>query len=106
MQALPYPDRTFDAVVCQFGIMFFPDKQKAYREARRVLKEGGRFIFNAWGRIKDNEFADVVTAAMTDMFPNDPPERVPATVERMQQKAKCKASPAKERVVDGIPPTT
>lgn len=40
-QALPFPDRTFDAVVCQFGVMFFSDKQKAYREARRVLKTGG-----------------------------------------------------------------
>ena len=72
-QALPFPNGTFDAVVCQFGVMFFPDKQKAYREARRVLKAGGRFIFNAWDRIEDNEFADVVTAAMTDMFPDDPP---------------------------------
>ena len=72
-QALPFPTGTFDAVVCQFGVMFFPNKQKAYREARRVLKPGGRFIFNAWDRIKDNEFADVVTTAMADMFPNDPP---------------------------------
>jgi SAM-dependent methyltransferase len=72
-QALPFPDRTFEAVVCQFGVMFFPDKQKAFREARRVLKAGGRFIFNAWDRIEDNEFADVVTAAMLDMFPDNPP---------------------------------
>lgn len=72
-QALPFPDSTFDAVVCQFGVMFFPDKQQAYREARRVLKPGGRFIFNAWDRIGDNEFADVVTTAMTDMFPDNPP---------------------------------
>lgn len=72
-QALPFADRTFDAVVCQFGVMFFPDKQKAYREARRVLRPGGRFIFNAWDRIEDNEFADVVTAAARDMFPDDPP---------------------------------
>lgn len=72
-QALPFPDRTFDAVVCQFGVMFFPDKQKAYREARRVLNVGGRFIFNAWDRIEDNEFADAVTAAMMAMFPDDPP---------------------------------
>lgn len=72
-QALPFPDGAFDAVVCQFGVMFFPDKQKAYGEARRVLKEGGRFIFNAWDRIEDNDFADVVTAAVTEMFPNDPP---------------------------------
>ena len=72
-QVLPFPDRTFDAVVCQFGVMFFPDKQKAYREARRVLKAGGRFIFNAWDRIEDNEFADVVTTALTEIFPGDPP---------------------------------
>jgi len=72
-QSLPFPDRTFDAVVCQFGIMFFPDKQKAYREARRVLKAGGRFIFNVWDRIEDNEFADIVTAAVADLFPDDPP---------------------------------
>jgi ubiquinone/menaquinone biosynthesis C-methylase UbiE len=72
-QALPFPDGSFDAVVCQFGVMFFPDKQKAYREARRVLKAGGRFIFNVWDRIERNEFADLVTAAVADMFANDPP---------------------------------
>src|ERR1700682_5286096 len=72
-QALPFPDAAFDAVVCQFGVMFFPDKQKAYREARRVLKPGGHFIFNAWDRLEYNEFAGLVTAAATDIFPNDPP---------------------------------
>src|SRR5215467_15632700 len=72
-QSLPFPDRTFDAVVCQFGVMFFPDKPRAYREARRVLKPGGCFIFNVWDRIEDNEFSDVVSAAMAEMFPDDPP---------------------------------
>jgi ubiquinone/menaquinone biosynthesis C-methylase UbiE len=72
-QALPFPDGAFDAVVCQFGVMFFPDKQKAYREARRVLKPGGHFIFNVWDKIEHNEFADLVTAAVADMFANDPP---------------------------------
>jgi SAM-dependent methyltransferase len=72
-QALPFPNATFDVVVCQFGVMFFPDKQKAYGEARRVLKPGGRFIFNVWDRIEDNEFADAVTAAVADMFPDNPP---------------------------------
>jgi ubiquinone/menaquinone biosynthesis C-methylase UbiE len=70
---LPFPDRSFDVVTCQFGVMFFPDKIAAYREARRVLRPGGRFIFNAWGRIADNEFADVVTAAVAALFPDDPP---------------------------------
>jgi ubiquinone/menaquinone biosynthesis C-methylase UbiE len=72
-QSLPFPDETFDAVICQFGVMFFPQKPRAYREARRVLKPGGRFIFNVWDRIEDNEFSDIVTTAMAEMFPNDPP---------------------------------
>lgn len=70
---LPFEDRTFDAVVCQFGAMFFPDKVAAYKEARRVLKPGGRFFFNVWDKIAENEFADVVTNALTAIFPNDPP---------------------------------
>jgi ubiquinone/menaquinone biosynthesis C-methylase UbiE len=71
--ALPFDDRTFDVVACQFGAMFFPDKGKGYAEARRVLKPGGHFIFNVWDRIADNEFADVVTQALASVFPNDPP---------------------------------
>lgn len=77
---LPFEDNTFDVVVCQFGAMFFPDKVRAYSEARRVLKPGGHFIFNVWDRISDNEFADVVTEALTQRFPTDPPRfmaRVP-----------------------------
>jgi SAM-dependent methyltransferase len=70
---LPFEDASFDAVVCQFGVMFFPDKAAAFSEARRVLKRGGRFLFNAWDRIEENEFADVVTTALAGVFPNDPP---------------------------------
>jgi len=70
---LPFPDGAFDAVVCQFGAMFFPDKAKAYAEARRVLAPGGAFFFNVWGPIADNEFADVVTTALEAVFPADPP---------------------------------
>lgn len=71
--ALPFSDGAFDAVVCQFGVMFFPDKARAYAEARRVLGPGGRFVFNVWDRIEDNEFADTVTTALAGMFPDDPP---------------------------------
>lgn len=70
---LPFLDGTFDAVVCQFGVMFFPEKSKAFSQARRVLKPGGVFIFNVWDQIKENEFADVVTTALASMFPEDPP---------------------------------
>src|SRR3954470_21556682 len=70
---LPFDDASFDAVVCQFGAMFFPDKRKAFAEALRVLRPGGAFHFNVWDRIEDNEFADLVTQAMAAMFPRDPP---------------------------------
>ena len=70
---LPFRDGTFDAVVCQFGVMFFPDKSKAFSEARRVLRPGGVFFFNVWDRITENEFADTVEAALESVFPEDPP---------------------------------
>ncbi len=70
---LPFPDETFDLVVCQFGAMFFPDKPKAFSEAKRVLRPGGTFIFNVWDAIDQNEFAEAVTFALQQMFPEDPP---------------------------------
>jgi ubiquinone/menaquinone biosynthesis C-methylase UbiE len=72
-QALPFGDGSFDAVACQFGAMFFPDKVQAYREARRVLRPGGHFVFNVWDAISRNDFSDAVTQALTKMFPDDPP---------------------------------
>ena len=71
--ALPFEDQSFDAVACQFGAMFFPDKIQGYKEARRVLKPGGRFFFNVWDKISENEFADVVTETLATIFPQDPP---------------------------------
>jgi SAM-dependent methyltransferase len=70
---LPFEDETFDAVVCQFGVMFFPEKAKAFSEARRMLKPGGVFLFNVWDRIVENEFADTITTALESLFPEDPP---------------------------------
>src|SRR2546427_502767 len=66
-------DASFDVVVCQFGVMFFPDKPKAFAEARRVLGTGGTLLFNVWDRIEENEFADRVTIALGGLFPGDPP---------------------------------
>jgi SAM-dependent methyltransferase len=70
---LPFDDESFDAVVCQFGAMFFPDRAKAFAEARRVLKPGGVFLFNVWDSIEENEFADTVIASLAALFPDDPP---------------------------------
>jgi SAM-dependent methyltransferase len=71
--ALPFEDSRFDVVVCQFGAMFFADKPVAYREALRVLKPAGRFLFSVWDAIGVNEFAQVTTAALGALFTDDPP---------------------------------
>jgi ubiquinone/menaquinone biosynthesis C-methylase UbiE len=72
-QKLPFEDAAVDAIVCQFGVMFMPDKPLAYREARRVLRPGGRYVFNVWGSLQDNEMSDVVARAVASVFPQDPP---------------------------------
>jgi ubiquinone/menaquinone biosynthesis C-methylase UbiE len=72
-QHLPYPDGVFGAVVCQFGVMFFPDKPRAFSEAYRVLKPNGRFLFNVWDRIEENVFADIVVKSVATLFPEHPP---------------------------------
>ncbi|MFT4149566.1 MAG: methyltransferase domain-containing protein [Paracoccaceae bacterium] len=71
--ALPFGDDSFDALCCQFGVMFLPDKPAGYREAARVLRKGGRFVFNVWDRIEENAFAQSVTATAARLFPDDPP---------------------------------
>lgn len=68
-QQLPFPDETFDVVACQFGVMFFPDRVRAFAEARRVLRPGGGFIFNVWDRIGENEFAAVMLESVRHLLP-------------------------------------
>jgi ubiquinone/menaquinone biosynthesis C-methylase UbiE len=72
-QALPFEDSCCDAAVCQFGVMFFPDRVKAFREAKRILKPKGRYLFNIWEGLDRNLFAKVVHEAVTACFPSDPP---------------------------------
>lgn len=90
-QALPFDDASFDLVVCQFGAMFFPDRASAYAEVRRVLRPGGHFLFNVWDRIVHNELADVVTQAMAEVFPDDPPRFLARTPHGYHDTAQLRA---------------
>jgi SAM-dependent methyltransferase len=79
-QALPFADDAFDAVVCQFGVMFLPDRVGGYFEARRVLKTGGLFVFSVWDRLEANDLSHVAQEAIAALYPDNPPnffERVP-----------------------------
>ncbi|MEE9394442.1 MAG: methyltransferase domain-containing protein [Planctomycetota bacterium] len=71
--ALPYDDSSFDLVVCQFGVMFFSDREAAYREIKRVLRPGGTFLFSLWNAVEHNDFAGLVVAATDSLFADDPP---------------------------------
>ncbi len=70
--ALPFPDASFDAVVCQFGVMFFPDRVGAFRETRRVLKPGGRFVFNAWESAEQMPVVTATLAGLSRRYPQQP----------------------------------
>ena len=70
---LPFDDESFDLVVCQFGVMFFPDKPRSFAEVRRVLKPGGAYIFNVWDRIEANQIVYTVTQALDALWPDNPP---------------------------------
>ena len=79
MQALPFDDDSFDVVVCQFGVMFFPDRPAAFAEVRRVLRPGGRFLFDVWTQLAESELAATVVASVAELFPDDPPRFVERT---------------------------
>ncbi len=70
---LPFADASFDAIVCQYGVMFFPDRVKAMREARRVLVPGGRYLFNVWDSLEHNPIPRAVHETVAAIFPENPP---------------------------------
>ena len=70
---LPFPDGRFDAVACQFGLMFFPDKPVVLSEIRRVLRPGGQLVFNVWDSQEENDLARIARRAIDTFFPADPP---------------------------------
>lgn len=71
---LPFADRSFDAAVCQFGLMFIPDKEKAVREAYRVLRPGGTFLFSVWDKIERNGLARTAHTTVAKYFADNPPD--------------------------------
>jgi ubiquinone/menaquinone biosynthesis C-methylase UbiE len=72
--ALPFPNGSFDAVVCEFGYMFVPDKTAAMRESYRVLRQGGLFLFNVWDSLEANPFAQIAHTTIASFFDRDPPK--------------------------------
>jgi len=72
--ALPFADASFDLIVCQFGMMFYPDKDKSYREAYRVLMPGGRYLFSVWDSHRHNPFGRIAHETPGQFFSADPPQ--------------------------------
>ena len=71
---LPFPDGSFDVAVCQFGLMFVPDKDRAFREMRRVLAAGGLLAFSVWDRIETNPWGIIAHETVGEFFPENPPQ--------------------------------
>jgi ubiquinone/menaquinone biosynthesis C-methylase UbiE len=71
---LPFDDGSFDVVVCQFGLMFFPDKLAGIKEAFRALRPGGLYLFSVWDDIVHNRVASITRETIASFFPDDPPQ--------------------------------
>ena len=87
---LPFPDEAFDVVVCQFGVMFFPDKAAAHAEVRRVLEPGGTYLFNVWDRIENERVRRRHHPAVGSLFPEDPPRFLARTPHGYHQEDQIK----------------
>lgn len=72
-QALPFDDGSFDLVLCQFGVMFYPDRPAANREALRVLRPGGRYLLAIWDSLERNPASKAIHEAVAACYPSDPP---------------------------------
>jgi SAM-dependent methyltransferase len=71
--SLPFDAARFDVVLTQFGVMFYPDKVKGHREARRVLRPGGHYVFSLWDSLEHNPVPRCVVDAAAKHLPHSPP---------------------------------
>ncbi|HEX2532120.1 MAG TPA: class I SAM-dependent methyltransferase, partial [Chitinophagaceae bacterium] len=65
---LPFAAATFPVVVCQFGVMFFASRRKAFDEIARVLQPRGRFLFNTWDAAKANPVAQLFQDTLNEVL--------------------------------------
>ncbi|MFL6483724.1 MAG: class I SAM-dependent methyltransferase [Nitrososphaera sp.] len=79
--SLPFPDGSFDLVICQQGLQFMPDRNKAVREMNRVLISGsnredkhssyGRLVLSVWTSIKDSPGFSILQRLLLDTISNE-----------------------------------
>ena len=74
MQALTFPDATFDGATCRFGLMFPPDPVKAVTQIHRVLKPGARFATAVWDVPAKNPFFTSIAGVLAEFVPTPPPD--------------------------------
>lgn len=72
-QRLDFPDAAFDLVLCQFGVMFFPDKPAAFAQAARVLRSAGTMLFTVWDAVQASDFPAALVASLAAVLPDNPP---------------------------------
>jgi SAM-dependent methyltransferase len=104
-QQLPFPDETFDAVVCQFGVMFLPDRAKGLREFLRVLEKGGSLIFSVWDSFEGNPVQSIAHSEIGKFFEADPPDfyRIPCGMgDSAEVRGLVEESGFKEIVIDTV----
>jgi SAM-dependent methyltransferase len=113
MCALPFDDGAFDYVVCQYGLMFPPDRAAAASEARRVLAPGGTWLVLTWGRMERNPTAEIIHGELAAAFPDDPPQfwltphslDDPAVLERLAEAAGFTSSSVETIALSGSSPS-
>ena len=74
--ALPFQDAAFDTVICQYGVMFYPDKAKGYAEAHRVLAPSGHYLFSVWDEHRHNGATRIAHEVIASSFPATRPDSI------------------------------